>query len=368
MARILVALSGGVDSAVAAMLLAREGHSVHGLYMKNWIYEDQVLGDCPWQQDIEDAGAVARRIGISFCVVNFIREYRERVVRYLVEGYQQGITPNPDVMCNREMKFGVLLQWAREEGFEAVATGHYCRRLTDTSGQARLHEGVDPDKDQSYFLCLIRADQLRQAEFPLGGLHKSEVRELARRGGLPVAEKKDSQGICFVGRVRMSDFLEQFIPDSPGEIVDLEGRVLGMHRGLHRFTLGQRRGIGIPSNTDHENYVVVEKDLPLNRLVVAFDQPGTPGLFQDSMLVSSLNWLAPPPLEGESLEVRARYRDPRVRARFHWVAADLARVEFEHRQRALAPGQVAALHRGTEVIGGGVFAGSGEGAAHLPSP
>ncbi|HCN77828.1 MAG TPA: tRNA 2-thiouridine(34) synthase MnmA [Verrucomicrobiales bacterium] len=284
--KILAAMSGGVDSSVAAALLAREGHDVTGAYMKNWINEENVAGHCPWQQDIEDARAVAERIGIGFQVVNLMREYRQRVVKYLLEGYQEGVTPNPDVMCNREMKFGVLWDWARERGFDAIATGHYARKTPDGPGILR---GADPNKDQSYFLAMMRPEQARIARFPIGHLLKPELRALAREMGLQTAEKKDSQGICFIGRVRMADFLRAYVPDAPGPIVRaIDGRELGTHPGLHFYTLGQRRGIGIPSNTDHRAYVVVGKRAADRALLVAFDEPDAPGLFQREVRVHAL--------------------------------------------------------------------------------
>jgi tRNA-specific 2-thiouridylase len=212
-------------------MLLEAGHEVEGAYMKNWINEENILGDCPWQEDIEDARAVAEKLGVPFRVVNLMQDYRERVVSYLLEGYRSGVTPNPDVMCNREIKFGVFLDYALAEGFESVATGHYARVVHGVDGVSRMSRGMDPGKDQSYFLALLRQEQLRRAEFPIGGMLKAEVRERAAALGLATAAKKDSQGICFIGNVRMSDFLRAFVPDEPGNIVGLDGRVLGRQRG-----------------------------------------------------------------------------------------------------------------------------------------
>jgi tRNA-specific 2-thiouridylase len=354
--RILVALSGGVDSSVAALLLQREGYEVVGAYMKNWINEDQVIGHCPWEQDITDARAVCDRLGIEFRVVNLMRDYRERVVAYLLDGYARGLTPNPDIMCNREMKFGVFPAWARDQGFAAVATGHYARRRERPDGRWSLLEGADKNKDQSYFLALLGQDQLRDARFPIGHLPKPELRALAREAGLPTADKKDSQGICFIGEVRMADFLSAYVPDAPGPIVHAgDGRELGWHRGLHFYTIGQRRGIGVPSNTDHEAYVVVGKRAADRALLVAFDHPEAPGLFQSEVRVHALSWIGEPLTTARRLEGRVRYRDPRVPLEFLPANDGTALIRFDTPQRGLAPGQVLALHEGEELLGGGVY-------------
>ncbi len=442
--KILVALSGGVDSSVAALLLQRQGYRVSAAYMKNWINEDNLVGECPWQQDIADARAVAERLGIDFQVVNLMRDYRERVVEYLLDGYARGLTPNPDIRCNREIKFGVFRAWAKDHGFAAVATGHYARRVplaalpapapapshpapshpapatvppdarhvlrdrrsdspapvarhafhdvtpgavapapvstrpaghllddfpsvppTETTchplddepaGGWALLEGADKNKDQSYFLARLSPEQLAEARFPIGHLTKPELRALARDAGLPTAAKKDSQGICFIGQVKMADFLRAYVPDAPGPIVRAtDGRVLGTHRGLHFYTLGQRRGIGIPSNTDHRAYVVVGKRAANRALLVAFDQPDAPGLFQSEVRVHSLSWLGAPLTAPGEIEGRVRYRDPRIPLRFEPEGGGTARIVFATPQRGLASGQVLALYVGERLLGGGVY-------------
>jgi tRNA-specific 2-thiouridylase len=353
--RVLVALSGGVDSAVAAALLHQQGVPVEGAYMKNWINEINVVGDCPWQQDVEDAARAAEAIGIPFQVVNLMDEYRERIVDYLLREYQEGLTPNPDAMCNREIKFGAFWDIARARGFDAVATGHYARERRDAAG-VHLLEGIDPNKDQSYFLALMHAEQVARARFPIGHLRKPEVRELARRFGLPNAQKKDSQGICFIGQVRMADFLRAYLPDCPGPIFDPAGRVVGRHPGLHFFTLGQAKGLGVFSRVEGEKFVVVDKRPRENALVVALDRPDSPRLWARRARLVRLNWIRPALTGPQELEARPRYRAPRAPARFHPEGPDQGWIEFHTPQRALSPGQVCALHAGEEVLGGGIFA------------
>jgi len=349
--KILVALSGGVDSSVAALLLQQQGHDVAGAYMKNWINEEKITGHCPWEEDIEDARRVAGQLGIDFHVVNLMRAYREKVVQYLLDGYVRGLTPNPDIMCNREIKFGVFLAWAREHGFDAVATGHYALRIENS-----LLEGADKNKDQSYFLALLNQEQIRSARFPVGHLTKPELRDIARAAGLATADKKDSQGICFIGEVKISDFLRAYVPERPGPIVRAsDGRELGRHRGLHYYTLGQRKGIGVPSNADHERYVVVGRRAADNTLLVAFDHPDAPGLFQSEVRIHSLSWTGDPLTTARALEGRVRYRDPRVPLEFIPEGPAAARIRFRSPQRALASGQVLALHDGEKLLGGGIY-------------
>jgi tRNA-specific 2-thiouridylase len=357
MARILCAMSGGVDSSVAAAMLLREGHEVVGAYMKNWINEEGIPGDCPWQQDIIDARAVAEQLGIEFRVVNLREEYRARVVSYLLEGYESGITPNPDVMCNREMKFGVFLDYALEQGFEGVATGHYARTRRNDDGTQDILCGIDSNKNQTYFLALLDQHQASHAIFPIGGLTKPEVRAKADEFGLPNAGKKDSQGICFIGEVKMSDFLSAFVEDKPGDIVDLEGKRLGEHRGLHLFTLGQRRGIGVPSNTPNEAFVVVEKRGESNELVIALDRPETPKLYATRCRVGNLSTVNRVISEETVLQAQPRYRSPMAGARVIPLAGEEGRVEvlFDVPQRALTPGQICALYEGEVLLGGGFF-------------
>ena len=355
MAKVLVGLSGGVDSAVAAALLVEQGHDVAAGYMKNWINDEGIPGDCPWQQDIDDARAVARTLGIELRIIDLMDSYRARIVDYLIEGYRCGITPNPDVWCNREMKFGVFLDYALSQGFEQVATGHYARRRTLADGSAAILRGADPNKDQSYFLALLTQHQAAHALFPAGEMLKPEVRAVARRFRLPVAEKKDSQGICFLGQVKMADFLRHYLPDAPGEIVDVSGNILGEHRGLHLHTLGQRKGHGVASPREGMAYVVVGKDPTANRLIVGWDTPGAEGLYTQDCTVGTLSAVNEA-LEGHRLiYAQPRYRSKAEPATITPLPGGKVRLEFHHPQRAIAPGQICAFYDGGRLLGGGVF-------------
>ena len=355
MQKVLVALSGGVDSAIAALLLKEAGYEVSGAYIRTWMNEEMPLADCPAQQDIEDSRAVAEHLGIDYEIVNLVNEYREHVVKYLVDGYKKGITPNPDMMCNREMKFGIFQKYGLDQGFDAIATGHYVRKLPTNEGQFDLHEGVDKNKDQSYFLALLHQEQLDRALFPVGELEKSRVRELALEHSLPNATKKDSQGICFLGDMNIGRFLEHYIEDKPGDIVDSEGKVLGHHRGLHRYTTGQRRGIGVPSNTDNEAYVVTQLNIESNELVVAFDRPDSPGLYTSEVELYGLSFTNQVVNRECSLLAKPRYRDDSQNVTYIPTGNDTAKIVFDEPQRALSPGQVLALYDGDKLLGGGFF-------------
>ncbi len=362
MARILVALSGGVDSAAAAALLVEQGHEVVAAYMKNWVNEDNLPGECPWESDIDDALSVCQVLGIELRVIDLIAQYKQRVVSYLIEGYRAGATPNPDVLCNREMKFGVLLDYALEQGFEAVATGHYTRRFDSNEGSYVLR-GLDGNKDQSYFLALMRPEQIERAIFPVGHLEKPQVREIARRFKLPNAEKKDSQGICFIGQIKMSDFLRHYLPDNPGDIVDLQGRILGRHEGLHLFTMGQRKGHRIASPREGVAYVVIGKDLEKNHLILGYEGEETQGLYATRAIVGQItNTLRPLP---DRLLAQPRYRAPAVAASCRYISEDSVELIFDEPVRALALGQVCAFYEignrarctqeGAILLGGGFF-------------
>jgi tRNA-specific 2-thiouridylase len=354
MSKVMVGLSGGVDSAVAAALLVEQGHEVVGGYMKNWMNEEGIPGDCPWEQDIADAHAVAKVLGIEFRVIDLIDSYKEKIVEYLVNGYGEGLTPNPDVWCNREMKFGVFLDYAISQGFEVVGTGHYARQRVLSNGQAAILRGADPNKDQSYFLSLMTQHQVAHALFPTGEMLKPEVRDVARRFNLPVAEKKDSQGICFLGQVKMTDFLAHYLPDKPGEIVDTNGRVMGGHRGLHFYTIGQRKGHGVASPREGMAYVVVGKLAAENRLVIGWDREDTEGLYTKECTVGTLSSINEDIASLKRVEAQPRYRAKAEAAKVEATGGGKVKLVFGKAQRAVVAGQIMAFYDGGRLLGGGV--------------
>lgn len=357
MSKVLVALSGGVDSAVAALLLKQQGHEVHAAYFRTWMNEEGLPfpGECPWEDDVRNAQAVAAHLGLPFRIIDLVEDYKRTVVEYLVDGYRRGLTPNPDIICNREMKFGVFLRKALADGFEVIATGHYARRRANADGTFDLLEGLDPNKDQSYFLALLRQEQLAKAIFPIGELLKPEVRKIAVEAKLSNAERKDSQGICFLGQVPVQNFLERHIPDAPGAIANAAGKEIGQHRGLHRYTIGQRKGIGLPSNTDHEYFVVVKKDFATNTLHVAFDKPDAPWLYTSEASARDFTWINRPVGGEQDILARVRYRDKATSARYIPQSDGTVRLHFAETQRGLAPGQVLAVYHDRVLMGGGVF-------------
>lgn len=358
--KVLVALSGGVDSAVAAMLLKEEGYTVSTVYMRTWMSEEeQILSDCKWAEDRQSAEAVAAYLGLPFKMLNMVEVYKQQVVEALIDGYRQGLTPNPDIFCNQKVKFGTLLDYALNEGFDYLATGHYCRKGSDSEGRATLHEGVDPGKDQSYFLARVEAAKLRSVLFPVGELPKPAVRAKAQAAGLPNASRKDSQGICFLGKVPINDFLKHYIPDKPGPIVNLAGKTLGEHAGLHRYTLGQRKHLNIPSNRDFENYVVVKKDFAQNCLVIGFEGEESV-LYQDRAVLGQVQSLVPYTewlREGDPLPMlaRTRYQEPKQPVLWTYTGNKRGELLFARPQRALTPGQVLAFYRGDQLIGSGIY-------------
>ena len=364
--KVLVALSGGVDSAVSAALLAEQGFDVETVYVRTWEHEKDVLGDCPGIRDLKDAESVASQLKLPFRLLNLTDFYQNHVVAPMVEGYAAGITPNPDILCNRQMKFGALLDYALSESFSFLATGHYCRRLRGDKGTVELWEGKDKNKDQSYFLSRITPNQLKYAKFPLGEIEKVEVRRKAKNMNLKVADKKDSQGICFLGKVKVPEFLSHFIDDKPGDIITVGGQIVGQHSGLHRFTLGQRKGIGVPSNTDNKNFVVTGKDMSANHLIVAFEDENEQTLWGRKFMIKKISWVSSVTLATKArILAKARYRDPSTSVTFDPIDSDRAIIHFDKPQRALTPGQVLALYDGERLLGGGIYCLQNEGRASL---
>jgi tRNA-specific 2-thiouridylase len=361
MSRIVVGLSGGVDSAVTAWLLQQQGHEVVGVFMKNWEADD-LEDDCPIAQDFRDVLAIGEVLGIEVERVNFSREYQERVFSYFLAEYQAGRTPNPDVLCNAEIKFKAFLDHAMSLGADHLATGHYAR-LDGESPHRRLLKAVDGNKDQSYFLYRLNQAQIARALFPLGDIPKPRVRELARQAGLPVAEKKDSTGICFIGERPFREFLQRYLPTHPGDMVTPEGRVMGRHQGLMYHTLGQRKGLGIggvKNAEDGEPWFAAGKDLARNELIVVQGHDH-PLLLSTTLRAEQLSWIGPPPRVGACYGAKTRYRQQDAACVVEHIAAEELVLRFEQPQWAVTPGQSVVLYDGEDCLGGGVIAGAERG-------
>lgn len=394
MKRVVVGLSGGVDSSVAAYLLKEQGYEVIGLFMKNW-HDDSVTisNECPWLEDSNDALLVAEKLGIPFQTVDLSEQYKERIVDYMFHEYEQGRTPNPDVLCNREIKFDVFMKIALSLGADYVATGHYCRKGTiqkDGNEIYQLLAGKDGNKDQSYFLCQLSQEQLSKALFPIGELTKPEVREIAAKLDLITAEKKDSQGLCFIGKVRLPEFLQQKLQPKEGLIVeipsnhsiyqntltefetkedelkflstnkeysDVQYKVLGKHQGAHYFTKGQRKGLNVGGTK--EGLYVIETDVEKN-IIYTGQGNNHPGLFKKALFVKQdeVHWiredLTLQPNETMEVMARIRYRQPLQKATLHQFENGLY-VEFDEPQSAITEGQFVAWHKGEEILGSGVI-------------
>ena len=391
MARVVVGLSGGVDSSVAAYLLKQQGHEVIGLFMRNWHDTSGTLeGDCPWYDDQVFAELVAKKLDIPFRFVDLSEEYRHRVVDYMFAEYRAGRTPNPDVLCNREIKFDVFLKEALKMGAEYVATGHYCRKQTVVENGLEVYKllaGSDPNKDQSYFLCQLTQEQLRYALFPIGDLLKPEVRRIAEEQKLATAKRKDSQGICFVGKVDLPVFLQQQIAAKQGNVHEIlpswrgyaqqpaeddlaalaeprhytvrDGKKVGTHNGAHFYTIGQRKGLGIGGRK--ESLFIIATDVKENVIYVG-EGDSHPGLYRKALKlqVDALHWVNPKDAmqvgERRLYDVRIRYRQPLQRAELI-CREDGVYILFDEPQRGIAAGQFAAWYSGDELVGSGVIMG-----------
>ena len=393
--KVVVGLSGGVDSSVTAYLLQQQGHEVIGLFMRNWNDASVTLEDeCPWIEDSNDALLVAQKLGIPFQVIDMSELYKERIVDYMFAEYEKGRTPNPDVLCNREVKFDVFLKTALSLGADKVATGHYARlsSFTDENGNEvyQLMAGKDNNKDQSYFLCQLSQEQLSKAIFPIGELTKPEVREIAREIGLATAEKKDSQGLCFIGKVSLPTFLQQQLASKEGDIVEIfkdfhkyhedspkfenkleelkylsdkitykkeDGKVIGKHQGAQFYTIGQSKGLGIGGHK--ESCFLISRDVEQN-LVFVGEGKDFPGLYRKALRINNdeVHWIREDLKlkNGESMEVmaRIRYRQPLERAILYQFEEGFF-IEFENPQSAIAEGQFAAWYHGYELLGSGVI-------------
>jgi tRNA-specific 2-thiouridylase len=388
--RVVVGLSGGVDSSVAAYLLQQEGYEVIGLFMKNW-HDDSVTisNECPWLEDSNDALLVAEKLGIPFQTVDLSEQYQEKIVDYMFSEYEKGRTPNPDVLCNREIKFAVFLEIALSLGADYVATGHYCqKRTTEIDGKPLYHliAGADTNKDQSYFLCQLSQEQLAKSLFPIGALTKPQVREIATEMELVTAEKKDSQGLCFIGKVRLPEFLQQKLQPKEGQIIQIDknhpiytstdeaetlaslshkitytpdmGKVVGKHQGAHYFTVGQRKGLNVGGTT--EPLFVIATDVVTNTIYTGLSS-NHPGLFRRGLFIdaSETHWIRTDLAlsVGESKEVmaRIRYRQPLQKARLHQEEKEMY-VIFDEPQSAITEGQFVAWYQEDELLGSGVIA------------
>jgi tRNA-specific 2-thiouridylase len=342
---VYVGMSGGVDSSVAAALLKEQGYRVVGVYMKNWT-SDVAGVACPWKQDLADARAAAAVIDIPFKVFDFQAAYKHHVVDVMVSEYQAGRTPNPDVLCNQEIKFQLFLQSALADGADLIATGHYA-----DSQNGHLLKAADSQKDQTYFLYRVTAEALRHTLFPLAGLTKPQVRQIATKLGLPTAKKPDSQGICFVGEVGIREFLQQYVAVTPGPVVDrVSGRYLGTHQGALLYTTGQRHGLGIGGGAP---YYVTGKDIVTNTVYVTTD-PKDDELTSRSFVIEQTSWISGPPTANGSYTLRSRHRGELIACTITPNAAGSYTVQLAQPERAVTPGQSAVLYDGSKVIGGGI--------------
>lgn len=391
MKRVVVGLSGGVDSSATALLLKEQGYEVIGMFMRNWHDESVTLSDdCPWIDDSNDALLIAQQLDIPFQVIDLSAEYKERIVDYMFDEYKNGRTPNPDVLCNREIKFDVFLKAALELGADYVATGHYCRKVEHSDGSFGLLAGKDPGKDQSYFLCQLSQEQLSKALFPIGELLKSEVREIAEKGGLHTADKKDSQGLCFVGKISLPTFLQQKLDPLKGDVIEIPvdqnefanysmispvpenvqqlaqpfvyspemGNIVATHQGAHYYTIGQRRGLHIGGRPNPS--FVIGTDVNTN-IVYSGQTDEHPGLNKYALKIENSdfhfisNQFKISDLNNNTYSIRIRYRQAVQAGSIH-IKDDGIYILFQEKQRGITPGQFAAIYIGDELIASGVIA------------
>lgn len=351
--KVVVGMSGGVDSSVTAYLLKEQGYDVVGIFMKNWDEKDEA-GVCTAEKDYEDVRRVSSQLGIPYYTVNFTKEYWDRVFSYFLDEYKKGRTPNPDVMCNKEIKFKAFLDYALKLGADYIATGHYAR-VDYTNNEYKLLRGVDSNKDQTYFLCTLGQYQLSKSMFPIGHLKKSEVRDIAMEEGLITAEKKDSTGICFIGERNFDRFLDTYLPAQPGNIMTLDGKIVGKHTGLMHYTFGQRKGLGIGGIGTGEPWFVVDKDLKKNILYVVQGDKH-PMLYSNGLMASDLHWVSHRPKNKIfNCTAKFRYRQPDNEVNVNLTDDNKCKVIFKRPQKAITPGQAVVFYDGEECLGGGTI-------------
>ena len=362
--KVILGLSGGVDSSVALKLLKDEGYDVEAMFMRNWdsATNNDILGNpdiddevCPQEKDFQDAKKVADELGIKLNRVDFIEEYWDTVFKYFLDEYKKGRTPNPDIMCNKYIKFNAFLHHASRLGADYIAMGHYARVRHDKD-KSYLLRGVDSNKDQTYFLCMISQEQLRHSLFPIGHLTKPEVRQIAEDAHLYTAKKKDSTGICFIGERNFKKFLQNYLPAQPGNMVTLDGKVIGRHDGLMYYTIGQRKGLGIGGSNEYENaaWFVCGKDLEKNELLIGQGHDSQ-YLISNNLIASECNWITDKPIEGKNYQAKFRYRQKDINVTLKFLDDNKIQVFYPEGSRAVTPGQACVIYDGDICLGGALI-------------